>query len=141
MPGNDGKIDNDKESDNDATDNNDVDKEVDKNKPPTMAKTDKKKSKSASLAKMGNVKMTGDDPIDVDPPSPPPKKQKDATKRASMYFLTTCKKGYTVNPWSKGAKNYIDMVFHSGGVPVKSKEPNITLNEGGKALRVEWKLP
>jgi hypothetical protein len=33
------------------------------------------------------------------------------------------------------------VVFHDGGVPVKSEEPNITLDEGGKALRVEWKLP
>ena len=83
--------------------------------------------------------MTGDDPIDVDPR--PPKKQKDVAKRAEMYFLTTCKKGYTVNPWSKGTKNYINVVFHDGGVPDSSEEPNITLDEGGKALRVEWKLP
>ncbi len=56
------------------------------------------------------------------------------------YFSTTSKKGYTINPWLKGAKNYIDVVFHDGGVPAKSEEPNITLNKGGKALRVEWKL-
>jgi len=58
-----------------------------------------------------------------------------------MYFSTTCKKGYTVNPWSKGTKNYIDVVFHDGGVPDSSEEPNISLDKGGKALRVEWKLP
>ena len=105
-----------------------------------MAKTDNKKSKSSSSAKRGKAKTTGNDPIDVDTP-PPPKKQKDAAKRAEMYFSTTCKKGYTVNPWSKGTKNYIDVVFHNGGVPDSSEEPNITLDEGGKALRVEWKLP
>jgi hypothetical protein len=53
----------------------------------------------------------------------------------------TCKKGNTVNPWSRGSKNFIDVVFHDGGVPAKSKEPNITLDEGGTALWVEWKLP
>ena len=74
-------------------------------------------------------------------PPPPPKKQKDAAKRAEMYFSTTCKKGYTINPWSKGTKNYMDVVFHNGDVPDSSEEPNITLDEGGKALRVEWKLP
>ena len=61
--------------------------------------------------------------------------------QASKYFSTTSKKGYTVNPWSKGSKNYIDVVFHDSGVPAKSEEPNITLDEGGNALRVEWKLP
>ena len=104
-----------------------------------MAKTDKKKTKSSSLLKRGKTKMTGDDPIDVD--TPPPEKQKDVTKQAEMYFSTTCKKGYTVNPWLKGSKNYIDVVFHDGGVPDSSEEPNITLDEGGKALHVEWKLP
>ena len=104
-----------------------------------MAKTTTKKSKSASSAKRGNAKTTGDEPFDVD--IPPPKKHKDAANRASKYFSTTNKKGYTVNPWSRGSKNFIDVVFHDGGVPAKSEEPNITLNEGGSALRVEWKLP
>jgi hypothetical protein len=98
-----------------------------------------KKSKSASLLKRGNAKTMGDEPFDVD--TPPPKKHKDAANRASKYFSTTNKKGYTVNPWSRGSKNFIDVVFHDGGVPVKSEEPNITLDEGGSALRVEWKLP
>jgi hypothetical protein len=53
----------------------------------------------------------------------------------------TNKTGYTINPWSRGSKNYINMVFHDGGVPAKSKEPTITLDKGGKALRVQWKLP
>ena len=58
-----------------------------------------------------------------------------------MYFSTTCKKGYTVNPWLKGTKNYIDVVFHDGGVSDKSEEPNIILDNGGNALRIKWKLP
>jgi hypothetical protein len=82
------------------------------------------KSKSASLAKRGKAKTTGDEPFDVD-----------------IHFSMTGKKGYTINPWSRGSKNFIDVVFHDCGVPAKSEEPNITLNEGGSALRVEWKLP
>ena len=58
-----------------------------------------------------------------------------------MYVSMICKKGYIVNLWSKGAKNYIDVVYHNGGVPAKSEEPNITLNKEGGALCVEWKLP
>ena len=104
-----------------------------------MPKETTKKSKSASSAKRGYPKTTGDEPFDVD--TPPPKKNKDATNRASKYFSTTCKKGYTINPWSRGSKHFINVVFHDGGVPAKSEEPNITLDEGGTALRVEWKLP
>ncbi len=53
----------------------------------------------------------------------------------------TNKKGYTINPWLRGSKNYINVVFHDGGVQAKSKEPKITFDEGGKALNIEWKLP
>jgi hypothetical protein len=35
-----------------------------------MAKTDKKKNKSSSLAKRGKAKTTGNNPIDVDTPLP-----------------------------------------------------------------------
>ena len=97
-----------------------------------MPKATTKKSKSASSAKRGNAKTTGDEPFYVD--TLPPKKNKDAANRASKYFSTTCKKGYTVNPWSRGSKNFIDVVFHHGGVLAKSEEPNITLDEGGMAL-------
>ena len=33
------------------------------------------------------------------------------------------------------------MVFHDSGVPSKAEEPVITLDHGGKAPCVEWKLP
>jgi hypothetical protein len=46
-----------------------------------------------------------------------------------------------VNPNSRGSKNCINVVFQGGGVPSKSKEPVISLDQGGKALCVEWKLP
>jgi hypothetical protein len=58
-----------------------------------------------------------------------------------MYFSTTALKGYTMNPYSRGSKNRIDVVFQNGSVPSKSKEPVISLDHGGKALRAEWKLP
>jgi hypothetical protein len=76
-------------------------------------------------------KTVGDDIIDVDASN---KKSRSGKPTASAYFSTTCKKGYTVNPWSKETKNFIDVVFHDGGVPTKSEEPNITLDEGGKEL-------
>ena len=99
-----------------------------------MGKDDKTTKKPA--AKRAAPKMTGEEVVVIDAS----KKQRSG-KSVSTYFSTTCKKGYTVNPWSKETKNFIDVVFHDGGVPTKSEEPNITLDEGGKALRVEWKLP
>ena len=69
---------------------------------PMMPKTTTKKSKSASSAKRGNAKTTGNEPFNVN--TPPPKKNKDAANRASKYFSTTNKKGYTVNPWSRGSR-------------------------------------
>ena len=105
----------------------DKDDDDDKNEPPTIAKTTKKR-KSSSSAKRSNAKSTGDEPIDVD--TPPPKKHKVSTNRTLKYFSTICKTGYTVNPWWKGAKNYIDAVFHDGSVLAKSEEPNITLDKG-----------
>jgi hypothetical protein len=53
--------------------------------------------------------------------------------------LTTTLKGYTVNPYWKGLKNKINVVFHESGVPSKSAKPVMKLNLGGQALRVEWK--
>jgi hypothetical protein len=45
-----------------------------------------------------------------------------------------------VNQYSKGSKNCIDMVFHEGCMPAKSPQPMISLDQGGKALQVKWKL-
>ena len=44
-----------------------------------------------------------------------------------------------VNPYSKGNKSLIDVVFHEGGYPAESAQPRITLLPGGKDLQVEWK--
>jgi hypothetical protein len=123
----------------DGNDDNVTDYEVNKNEPPTMVKG--KKSKAAVTAtKKAGAKTTGDNVIKVD--TPPSKKAKHrAAARATTYFSTTALKGFTVNPYSRGSKNRIDVVFHNGGVPSKSKEPVISLNHGGKALCVELKLP
>ncbi len=53
--------------------------------------------------------------------------------------MTNTKKGNTVNPYSKGSKNCINVVFHEGGLPPKSAKPMMMLNLGGKALHIEWK--
>jgi hypothetical protein len=45
-----------------------------------------------------------------------------------------------VNPYSKGSKNKIDIGFHESSVPPKSGKPVMSLDLGGKALRVEWKM-
>ena len=129
------------DDDDDVDDDHDEDEDNEENEPPNMAKDKSTKGASKSApTKRGNAKTTGDEPISVN--TPPPKRQKDAaTKRAKTYFSTTCKKGYTVNPWSQGSKQYIDVVFHNGGVPSPREEPSITLGEGGKQLLVEWKLP
>ncbi len=67
--------------------------------------------------------------------SPPHKKRKQsAANWAASYFSTTTLKGYTVNPYSKGSKNIIDVVFHKGGMPPESRRPVMSLDLGEKAL-------
>jgi hypothetical protein len=41
-----------------------------------------------------------------------PKKKQHATNQATAYFSTKTLKGYTVNHYSKGIKNCINVVFH-----------------------------
>ncbi len=101
-----------------------------------MAATTKKASVTAT--KKAKAKTTGEDVIDMD--SPPNKKKKQhVADRAASYFLTTTLKGNTINPYTKGSKNRIDVVFHKGGVPSDSGKPMMLLDLGGKALRVKWK--
>ncbi len=79
----------------------------------------------------------GDKVLDIDTP---PKKKQRAANRAAAYFSTKTLKGYTVNHYSKGSKNRIDVVFHEGGIPSERTHPVMSLDQGGKALKVEWKL-
>ncbi len=104
-----------------------------------MAKTatTKKTKAAASAPKKAGAKMTGKEKINIDTP---PKKKQRAAHQAAAYFLTTTLKGYMVNPYSKGSKNMINVVFHKGGVPPKSRKPVMSLDLGGKALRVKWKV-
>ena len=105
-----------------------------------MTKAKKSKASATASKKKAGAKTTGEDVIDLDSP-PPKKKKKGAAEMAAEYFSTTTLKGFTVNPYSRGSKNRIDVVFHDSGVPSKAEEPVITLDHGGKALCVEWKLP
>jgi hypothetical protein len=45
-----------------------------------------------------------------------------------------------VNHYSKGSKNCINVVFHEGGIPSKRAQPIMSPDQGGKALKGEWKL-
>ncbi len=105
---------------------------------PNMAKTaaTKKTKAAASALKKAGAKTTGEEVINIDTP---PKKKQHAANQAAAYFSTTTLKGYTVNPYSKGSKNMINIVFHKGGVPPESRKLVMSLNLGGKALQVEWK--
>jgi hypothetical protein len=107
----------------------------------TMAKAKKSKASATASKKKAGAKTTGEDVINLDNPPPKKKKKKGVAKKAAEYFSTTTLKGFTVNPYSRGSKNRIDMVFHDSGVPSKAEDPVITLDHGGKALCVEWKLP
>jgi hypothetical protein len=103
-----------------------------------MAKTasTKKTKAAASALKKAGAKTTGEEEINIDTPL---KKKQHAANRAAAYFSTTTLKGYTVNPYSKGSKNMINIGFHKGRVPLESRKPVMLLNLRGKALRVEWK--
>ncbi len=79
----------------------------------------------------------GEEVIDIDTP---PKKKQHATDQAAAYFLTNTLKGYRVYHYSKGSKNCIDVVFHEGGIPSERTHPMMSLDQGGKALKVKWKL-
>jgi hypothetical protein len=127
--------DNDKVIDNKDTSNNDDDNNGDKDQ--TMVKTTAatKKAPAAATKKAGD-KKTGEDVIDI---APLPRKKQHNVDQVGSYFLTTTLKGYTVNPYSKGSKNMIDVMFHEGRVPPESGKPVMLLNLRGKALQVEWK--
>ena len=110
-----------------------------------MAKATKKsKAPVTASKKKAGAKTMGEDIIHIDTPpkkKKKKKKKKGAAKRAAEHFSTTTLKGYKINPDSRGSKNRIDVVFHDSGVPFKSEESIISLDHGGKALRVKWKLP
>ena len=86
--------------------------------------------------------MMEEDIIDLNTPPPKTKKKKKGIAGwAVEYFSTKTLKGFTVNPYSGGSKNLINVVFHNSGVPSKGEEPVVFLDHGGYAFHVEWKLP
>ena len=104
-----------------------------------MTRTSKAPSKKPAAPKRkAGAKTTGEEAICLDG-SPPTKKSRGDATRVSTYFSTSTTKAFTVNPYSKGNKSMIDVVFHEGGYPAESAQPRITLLPGGKDLQVEWK--
>ncbi len=120
----------------DASDNNGKDNKQENQTMAKMAAATKKAP--AAATKKAGAKTAGEDAIDINSP-PQKKKKQSAADRAASYFLTTTIKGYMVNPYSKGSKNMIDLVFQEGGVPPESGRPVMLLDLGGEALQVEWK--
>jgi hypothetical protein len=95
-----------------------------------MAKTDATAPKKKPDPKKAGAKMTGEDIINIDS-LPSKKKKQRVADWAASYFLMTTQKGYTVNPYSKGSKNCIGVVFHKGNVHPKSAEPMMALEDLG----------
>jgi hypothetical protein len=74
--------------------------------------------------------------------TPPPRKKPCATATASRYSVNSTQ-GFTVNPYTKGSKNKINIVLHKGGVPpmTPSPMPHVTLLPWGMTLSIQWKAP
>ena len=91
-----------------------------------MPKTAKKTStaagtKKAASTKTGGRKSMGGETIDID--TPPKKKRSTVAARYSIK-----KEGFfTMNPYTHGSKNKIDIVLHEGGVPSKDAQPQVSL--------------
>jgi hypothetical protein len=75
----------------------------------------------------------GEEVIGIDTP---PKMKQCASDWAAAYFLTKTLKGYTVNHYSKGSKNCINVVFHKGCIPSERVHPVMSLNQGGNASKL-----
>jgi hypothetical protein len=124
--------DNDNLSNNDDTSDND-DNNRDKESQ-TMAMTaTTTKTAPAAATKKAEAKTMGEDIINIDSP---PRKKQHAANRAASYFSTMILKGYMVNPYSKGSKNMINVVFHKGGMPPESKKLLMLLNLGGRLFKL-----
>jgi len=101
-----------------------------------MSKTDKsKKAAAAASKKKAGTKKPGEDHIIIDGSN---KKQRSSLS-APLWSLTQTK-GFTVNPYSKGSKNKVDIVVHNSGVPTQHCQPTIKLALGEKSIEIEWKL-
>ena len=128
----DGDDDDDEDDDGDDDNNDDENNE---NEPPTTMSKDKSTKKAAK--KKAGPKTTGeDDHIIIDGSN---KKQRSSSS-APLWSLTQTK-GFTLNPYSKGSKNKVDIVVHNSGVPTEHCQPTFKLALGGKSVEIEWKLP
>jgi len=102
-----------------------------------MSKTEKsKKAATAASKKKAGTKTTGEDTIIIDGSN----KKQCSSSSAPLWSLTQTK-GFTINPYSKGSKNKVDIVVHNSGVPTEHCQPTIKLALGGKSVEIELKLP
>ena len=101
-----------------------------------MGKANKTTKKSGT--KRAGPKMTGEDLVVIDASN---KKQHLSKSLPAPLWSLTQTKGFTVNPYSKGSKNKVDIIVHNSGVPTKHGQPTFKLALGGKSVEIEWKLP
>ena len=94
-----------------------------------------KPSKKSSTKRAGPKTTGEDDVLILD--GADKRQRKSFAPRWSLAQL----KGYTVHPYSKGAKNRVDIVIHNSGVPTEHGQPDIKLALGGKSVEIEWKHP
>jgi hypothetical protein len=113
--------------------------EENKNVPCNMAKIAaiKKTKAAASASKKAGAKTLGEEVINI---NTHPEEEAACHQPGRTYFSTKTLKGYRDNHYSKGSKNCINVVFHKGGIPSKKAQPIMYLDQGVKALKVEWKL-
>jgi hypothetical protein len=107
----------------------------------TMAKSSNKSMASATAEKFpkksSNKKTTGMDAININTPL---RKKPHATTTASRYSINImCR--LTINPYTKGSKNKVDIIPHEGSVPPNNAQPHVTLLSGGMTLSIQWKAP
>ena len=101
-----------------------------------MGKANKTTKKSDS--KRAGSKMTGEDFVVIDASD---KKQCSSKSLPAPLWELTQTKGFTVNPYSKGSKNKVDIVVHNNAVPTEHDQPTFKLALEGKSVEIEWKLP
>ena len=95
--------------------------------PKTAAATKKAPAKKAGKKTMGKI-------LEVD--TPPTKKQR---HKLPMRFSVDVLCGYTINPYTQGLKNKLDIVLHKGSMSPKDAQPQVTLLPGGRMVSVQWK--
>ena len=92
-----------------------------------------KPSKKSGTKRAGPKAMGEDDVLILDGAD---KRQRSIKSSAPRWSLAQLK-GFTVNPYSKGAKNLVDIVVHNSGIPTEHGQPDIKLALSGKSIEIE----